>query len=727
MLIINNTDVIEGGASIADKIHCTISGYTNGITPINLYSGMLSTTVTTVLVTASGVTCIVGFTFVNIHTSAVTITLKHDPADAGTNPIYILPKEISLGPGYKLVGDGAKWAVMDASGNLQNTINLADVAHGGTGLATITDHGLLLGSGTDPITPLTILAAGELVVGVDSADPHALAAGATTKILVGGGAADPVWTEATGGGAPVRATSPVLTTPTRTASPVDNDSSLALATTAFAKAEDAVVVNPKAFAQGVNMIAAASGTGILNAHSTVFLNTTNNFGIGGLFGLPSWTPAATQVLRNKWAANVGYKLELVLTSGIFRLTLNATAYDSAVPGGGAASNLVAGTAHDILAVVTVGATTTVVTFYLDGVLLSTTAAQANADVTNTSDMYTLGTSAVRYAGIAYDIWDFNRALTAAEVLALYRNGPDFADKWGSQTSLITGNDSTFAGASNWANYSFATYDETTGGHLTVACNAAFQYCRLPEVNAPMIYGKKYRLQFDVAANPVGRFIIRTYDTDITILPDTTIVEGTYVIEFTYTDADGAAGGLHLTGIEATSSAVFDNFLLYEIGATLALESEGIQIGKWYDSSSNNLDASYPAAGSSLIRKPFRGVTQPTPSAKTTAVTLTIAELLTRIITGTHTAGATQAYTLPTGTLCEAGGYFNINDSIDWVLINLSAAAADTITVTAGETHTIVGNPIVQSAHASTGGIYGNSATFRTRKTALNTFVTYRIS
>ncbi len=41
-----------------------------------------------------------------------------------------------------------------------------------------------------------------------------LAAGATTTVLVGGGAAAPVWTTATGSGAPVRATSPVLVTPT---------------------------------------------------------------------------------------------------------------------------------------------------------------------------------------------------------------------------------------------------------------------------------------------------------------------------------------------------------------------------------------------------------------------------------------------------------------------------------------------------------------------------------
>lgn len=119
-------------------------------------------------------------------------------------------------------------------------------------------------------------------------------------------------------------------------------------------------------------------------------------------------------------------------------------------------------------------------------------------------------------------------------------------------------------------------------------------------------------------------------------------------------------------------------------------------------------------------------TQPTPTAKTTAVTLTAAELLTKIVTGTHAAGATQAYTLPTGANMDLAAEFAADDSFDWVLINLSAAAADTVTLTAATGHTIVGNPIVQSSHSTTGGIYGNSAQFRTRKTAADTFVTYRI-
>lgn len=138
------------------------------------------------------------------------------------------------------------------------------------------------------------------------------------------------------------------------------------------------------------------------------------------------------------------------------------------------------------------------------------------------------------------------------------------------------------------------------------------------------------------------------------------------------------------------------------------------------------DATYEV-GTAPNARPDEVVAQGTPTAKTTAATLTVAELLTKLLTGTHSAGATVAYTLPTGTLTDGGVTFAIGDSFDWVLINLSAAALDTITVTAGTDHTIVGNPIVQSAHSSTGGIYGNSAMFRTRKSAANTYVTYRIA
>lgn len=69
------------------------------------------------------------------------------------------------------------------------------VAQGGQGSATLADGGILVGAATGPV--------------------EVVAAGATTDILVGGGAGtNPVWTAATGTGSPVRATSPALVTPT---------------------------------------------------------------------------------------------------------------------------------------------------------------------------------------------------------------------------------------------------------------------------------------------------------------------------------------------------------------------------------------------------------------------------------------------------------------------------------------------------------------------------------
>lgn len=118
---------------------------------------------------------------------------------AGTNPAWgtDLPTAVTIGAAYVYRVSGTDVAVAD----------------GGTGASTLTDFGVLLGSGTAAITPMTALGAGEIIYGVAGADPTALAAGATTTILVGGGAAAPVWTTATGTGAPVRATSPTLVTP----------------------------------------------------------------------------------------------------------------------------------------------------------------------------------------------------------------------------------------------------------------------------------------------------------------------------------------------------------------------------------------------------------------------------------------------------------------------------------------------------------------------------------
>jgi hypothetical protein len=109
--------------------------------------------------------------------------------------------------------------------------------------------------------------------------------------------------------------------------------------------------------------------------------------------------------------------------------------------------------------------------------------------------------------------------------------------------------------------------------------------------------------------------------------------------------------------------------------------------------------------------------QQTPAAVTATGTLTIANLLTQIITSTSAVAV--ALTLPTGTLSDAGvsgGTSAVNTSFDYSIINLGSAVGD-VTLVAGTAHTIVGSATVA---------VGTTGSFRCRKTATNTFVSYRV-
>lgn len=113
-----------------------------------------------------------------------------------------------------------------------------------------------------------------------------------------------------------------------------------------------------------------------------------------------------------------------------------------------------------------------------------------------------------------------------------------------------------------------------------------------------------------------------------------------------------------------------------------------------------------------------GGAQVTPTAKTANATLTIAELLTGIVTATSASAV--ALTLPTGALTHAaiGGTGAVNDdSFDWSVINLGSASG-AVTMTAGTNHTYVGNAVVAIS---------TSATFRTRRVSSGVYVTYRIA
>jgi hypothetical protein len=97
------------------------------------------------------------FTVINNDTSASNQTIKANSVDFVLTP----------GEGQSFLWDGSAWGPTD----LGITAIPVPVTQGGTGLATITDHGIMLGSGTTAITPLGVATDGQIPIGSSGADP----------------------------------------------------------------------------------------------------------------------------------------------------------------------------------------------------------------------------------------------------------------------------------------------------------------------------------------------------------------------------------------------------------------------------------------------------------------------------------------------------------------------------------------------------------------------------
>ena len=103
---------------------------------------------------------------------------------------YIKDNQTALYAGAMSIASQATNDVIIASSATQlgRTANLG-VASGGTGASTLTDGGVLLGSGTGAITPMAVLADGEIIVGDGGGDPVA-ESGATLRTSIGVGTGD---------------------------------------------------------------------------------------------------------------------------------------------------------------------------------------------------------------------------------------------------------------------------------------------------------------------------------------------------------------------------------------------------------------------------------------------------------------------------------------------------------------------------------------------------------
>jgi hypothetical protein len=123
---------------------------------------------------------------------------------------------------------------------------------------------------------------------------------------------------------------------------------------------------------------------------------------------------------------------------------------------------------------------------------------------------------------------------------------------------------------------------------------------------------------------------------------------------------------------------------------------------------------YYQVGASPVVTERKGLRlQEAPGVLNATGTLTAALILSGVVTSSTAAAVTA--TLDTGAIMDASGEHDIGDSFDWSAINTGGANAFTVTASSG--HTVVGAGAVAA---------NSSGLFRTRKTAADTFITYRI-
>jgi hypothetical protein len=154
-------------------------------------------------------------------------------------------------------------------------------------------------------------------------------------------------------------------------------------------------------------------------------------------------------------------------------------------------------------------------------------------------------------------------------------------------------------------------------------------------------------------------------------------------------------------------------LLTEVAAETEYLSAAFTVATDVILEADSVEVFYAAGTAPVVteRRGLRG--QGAPGALNATGTLTAALIGAGIVTSTSAAPVVA--TLDTGAVMDAAVQMEIGESFDWSVINTGPSA---FTVTAAASgHTVVGVGAVATV---------TSGLFRTRKTAADTFVTYRI-
>lgn len=131
-----------------------------------------------------------GATYIFQASTTNTGTATLDVASIGAKTILrdgsaLSSGDITENDWIEVVYDGSQFQIVASSG----PIGTIEVSGGGTGASTLTDGGVLLGSGTGAISAMAVLSDSEMIVGDGSTDPVA-ESGATLRTSIGVGTGD---------------------------------------------------------------------------------------------------------------------------------------------------------------------------------------------------------------------------------------------------------------------------------------------------------------------------------------------------------------------------------------------------------------------------------------------------------------------------------------------------------------------------------------------------------
>jgi hypothetical protein len=225
---------------------------------------------------------------------------------------------------------------------------------------------------------------------------------------------------------------------------------------------------------------------------------------------------------------------------------------------------------------------------VDGVLYGPVADATNYSVAVTLFGIVQGSSS-KFTGALGPLYAYNRAFSAAEVLALYQSGaPTGADyNTASNTALSLG---------NFANSGYETFTGASATGFT-AINTSVDGYAYTTNQFTLIKGARYRMTFTCALTsgqvPVAYLGVPGSSV---LSVQTRIAAGANVLEFTATASGASNGVFYSFNGEAVSYAI-SSFALTPLGLLLAPDSNNAGAGlEWLDVSGNRAHIVLPTSG-----------------------------------------------------------------------------------------------------------------------------------